>query len=137
MGPTSAPLEVRGLPFLGENDGRWWRFPVAVKERVPDYVYETMKSPSGARVRLRTDSPCLWVRASYATPLAQIPSPNMHMHGAGGIDVYVDGRHLRTVIPSAQEMEEPLFQGLSRRPREVTVYAPLFAEATIRRVTLA
>src|SRR6266566_7701508 len=93
--PQSSDLEIDGLPWFSQNDGEFHRLPAASKDKFPAPVWNLAKSPSGGRIRLRTDSTALAVRLEYPSP----PSMNnMHAFGQTGVDLYSDGAYRGTAI---------------------------------------
>ena len=58
----SPPMEVDGLPWYGENGGELFRLPVKLKDTYRKPVWELAQSPSGGRIRLRTNSTRLAIR---------------------------------------------------------------------------
>src|SRR6266567_5120503 len=77
--PVPSPeLEIDGLPWFGQNGGEFFRLPAASQEKFPPAVWNLAKSPSGARIRFRTDTTTLAIRLMYPRP------PNMNnMHSFG------------------------------------------------------
>ena len=55
----SPQLEVNGLPWYGENGGKLFRLPERLKDTYRKPVWEFAQSPSGGRIRFRTDSSAL------------------------------------------------------------------------------
>src|SRR5947209_14439928 len=68
---TSPEVEVDGLPWFAENQGETYRLPVRLEKTFRAAVWNLAKSPSGARIRFRTDSPAVAVRLEYPS------APNM------------------------------------------------------------
>ncbi len=81
-----APFSVHGV-FYDQKEGCFVRMDPSVAERVSDGVRWLNRHPSGGRVRFRTDSPYLAIRAEVADdgpPPAQIP-----LAGNSGFDLYL------------------------------------------------
>src|SRR5665213_3050369 len=76
-------LEVDGLPWFAENKGEYFRLPARSQETFPPSVWNLAKSPSGARLRLHTDSTAIAVRLEYPSPPNM---KNMHAFGQTGVD---------------------------------------------------
>src|SRR5436190_4820903 len=75
---TSAEIEVDGLPWFAENQGETYRLPIKLEKTFRPAVWNLAKSPSGARIRFRTDSSTVAVRLEYPS------APNMNnMHAFG------------------------------------------------------
>src|SRR2546430_16973848 len=63
--PQSPELEIDGLPWFAQNEGEFYRLPAALREKFPPPVWELAKSPSGARIRFRTDAAAVAGRGEY------------------------------------------------------------------------
>jgi GDSL-like Lipase/Acylhydrolase family/N-terminus of Esterase_SGNH_hydro-type len=121
-------LEIDGLPWFGQNGGEFFRLPAASKEKFPPAVWNLAKSPSGARIRFRTDSTSLAVRLEY--PSAPNMS-NMHAFGQTGVDLYSDGIYWNTAIADKEAKPGKIYEHAyySARPRawrEATLYLSLY-----------
>ncbi len=131
--PDDSRLVICGLPFLKENGDNWWRLPARAKETVLDYVFETAKACSGARIRLRCNTSRIALCYTQVSPLQA--SPNMSLHGHAGIDLYADGKYVSTHIPSGTGATEMvLCEGLEPRTRDLCIYLPLFSEVKVEAV---
>src|SRR5437899_2351917 len=127
--PVPSPeLEICGLPWFGQNGGEFFRLPVSSQDKFPPPVWNLAKSPSGARIRLRTDSAALAVRLEY--PSAPYMN-NMHAFGQTGVDLYTDGAYRSTAIADKEAKPGKIYEHVyfSERPRalrEVTFYLALY-----------
>lgn len=127
---TPADLEVDGLPWYAENKGELYRLPVRSKDKFPTAVWNLSKSPSGARLRFRTDSTAIAVRLEY--PSAP-DMRNMHAFGQTGVDLYVEGAYWGTAIADHDAKPEKVYEHVyfdlhsqPRRQREITIYLSLY-----------
>src|SRR6266478_5092278 len=126
--PSSSDLEIDGLPWFGQNGGEFFRLPAALQEKFPPPVWNLAKSPSGARVRFRTDTATLAIRLEYPSP----PNMNnMHSFGQTGVDLYADGAYRGTAIADKDaqpgKIYEHVYFGASPRAwREATLYLSLY-----------
>ncbi|HZT29002.1 MAG TPA: SGNH/GDSL hydrolase family protein [Bryobacteraceae bacterium] len=133
-------VEVDGLPWYQENKGEFLRLPLRVQEAVPAAVWNLAHSPSGARIRLRTDSRLLSVRLEYPSP----PNMrNMHAFGQTGVDAYVNGIYLGTAIADQDakpgKVYEHQFFDFRDRPkenREITLYLSLYKPVKVLAIGL-
>ncbi|HWQ52595.1 MAG TPA: SGNH/GDSL hydrolase family protein [Bryobacteraceae bacterium] len=134
-GPAWLPVsdsrfEINGLPWLAENENQLIRLPLRLKDAVPKPVWGLAQSPSGGRIRFRTDSNTLAIRLEYPSAPNM---PNMHTFGQTGVDLYLDGIYLSTAkAPLKLEPGVPVehtyfdFKSQPRKEREVTLYLPLY-----------
>ncbi len=125
-----ANFEVNGLPAYKENGGALIRLPLSLQKVVRPAVWSLSQSPSGGRVRFRTDSTRLAIRLEYpgAPNMA-----NMHAFGQTGVDAYVDGIYISTAVANKDsgkgKIDEKQYFDFSGRPaamREVVLYLPLY-----------
>jgi len=128
--PPDPRLEVNGLPWYGENGGELYRFPLRLKDSLPKAVWSLAASPSGGRIRFRTDSNKLAIRLEYPGPPNMA---NMHAFGQTGVDLYLDGVYRSTAVAGEdakpKENAEHVyfdFTGKPRQEREVLLYLPLY-----------
>jgi hypothetical protein len=61
-------MEIDGLPWYGENGGELFRLPARLKDTYRKPVWDLAQSPSGARIRFRTNSSTLAIRLEYPHP---------------------------------------------------------------------
>src|SRR3569833_377054 len=85
---SSNGIEVDGLPWFSENGGALFRLPGKQKDAYRKPVWDLAQSPSGGRIRFRTNSTAVAIRLEY--PEAPAMS-NMHAFGQTGVDLYADG----------------------------------------------
>lgn len=117
-------LEVNGLPWFGENAPELFRLPKRLRESVRLPVWNLAMSPSGGRIRMRSDCTSLFIRLEYPD-LSRMH--NMHTYGQSGVDLYIDGVYVRTAIPTDSVFVEfSYFDGIGSRIRDLTLYLPLY-----------
>jgi lysophospholipase L1-like esterase len=129
----SGHLEVDGLPWYADNGGDLSRLPAKFKDSYREPVWELAQSPSGARIRFRTNSSSMAIRLDY--PKAP-DMANMHAFGQTGIDLYVDGVYRDTAIAGRNSkprlvQEHSFYKSQSRVDREITLYLPLYMPVRI------
>jgi lysophospholipase L1-like esterase len=127
---TNAALEVNGLAWYGENGGEMFRLPRRLEEQFRPAVWNLAKSPSGGRIRFRTNSNALAVRLEYPSAPGMA---NMHAFGQTGVDLYVDGAYRGTAIADKDAAPGKTYEHVYfnlpeqvRREREVTLYLSLY-----------
>lgn len=125
---TNGEMGVCGLPWFKENGGQLSRLPVRSKADFRPAVWSLAQSPTGARVRFRSDTRVLSIRLEY--PSAPNMA-NMHAFGQTGVDLYSDGTYLTTVVADAEarhgKVYEKVLFDFSKQPRverELTLYLP-------------
>lgn len=133
--PGESKLEIDGLPWFHENGGELFRLPLRAKDSIATPVWDLAKSPSGGRIRFRTDSNRLAIRLEYPSPPNM---KNMHAFGQTGVDLYVEGVYTGTAIapPDAkpgQTVEHVYFdlKDRARVDRDITLYLPLYKPAKV------
>jgi lysophospholipase L1-like esterase len=121
-------MEVNGLPWYSENGGELFRLPVKLKDTYRKPVWELAQSPSGGRIRFRTDSATLAIRLEYPEPPGM---RNMHAFGQSGVDVYADGVYRDTAIADKESgagkaQEHTFFKNKPGTMREIVLYLSLY-----------
>ncbi len=123
-------LEVCGLPWFAETVPNLWRFPERMKQTLPEGLFEAGQQTAGARIRLRSDTGSLGLKARYPTLGIRT---NLTLFNAHGISTYVDGHCWSAKIPGLEggEVELGLFQDVPRQMREICLYLPLYGPVEI------
>jgi lysophospholipase L1-like esterase len=131
----SPQLEVNGLPWYSENSGELFRLPVKLMDTFRREVWDLAKSPSGARIRFRTDSPVVAIRVEYPSPPNM---KNMHAFGQTGIDLYADGVYYSTATADKDAKPGKVYEHIyfdvrdsARAEREIVLYLPLYKPAKV------
>jgi len=93
IGFPNPQFEVNGLPWFEQNESQLVRLPLRLKESFRKPVWDLAQSPSGGRIRFRTDSTLLAIRLEYPSPPEM---RNLHAFGQTGVDLYVDGTYRGT-----------------------------------------
>lgn len=92
-------LKVHGLAWFNEEKPSVRRLPTRLKDTFREAVWGLAQSPAGGRIRFRTDSTHVSIRAK---------SPDFFVMnhitriGQSGFDIYVDGYFQGSVSPDAQ-----------------------------------
>lgn len=128
-----AQVQVEGLPWYAENGGELFRLPAKLKDTYRPPVWELAESPSGGRLRFRTNSSALAIRLEYPGPPSMA---NMHAFGQTGVDLYADGVYRGTAVASpdakpGKTIEHIYFQNQPRVDREITLYLPLYMSVKV------
>lgn len=128
VSPLDPRFEINGAPWLVENQGELIRLPNRLKNQIPESVWNLGQSPSGLRIRFRTDSTRLAIKLAYPSPPNMA---NMHAFGQTGVDLYIDGVYYSTAIATkdasnSTPIEHVYFENLPRQEREMTLYLPLY-----------
>jgi lysophospholipase L1-like esterase len=126
-------MEIDGLPWYGENGGELFRLPTRLKDTYRKPVWDLGQSPSGARIRFRTNSSTLAIRLEYPHPPNMT---NMHAFGQTGVDLYIDGVYRNTAIAAKDSKpgmprEHSYYKDQPRGEREITLYLPLYSPVKV------
>ncbi len=127
-------LPVFGLGWYAEDQPRLSRLPERLKPTVNAGVWGLAQQPSGGRVRFRTNSKGLSLRAENPA------FSNMHHMasvGENGFDLYVDGQYRSSVWPDAQgKIQANWTLGSEALVRDVEIYLPLYKSVSIQEVSV-
>ena len=135
----SKPFQVYGL-YRPEEQGVFKRMPLEVAEKTSERVKLLYTNTAGARIRFKTDSTCIMVKADY--PPMEFTSPQTAAKcslGAYSFDLYADNTFCRVLTPKElvqvgsinyfvvrDEMYEGYYEFKEKRLREITIYFPSF-----------
>ncbi len=119
-----APIAIHGI--FKEN-GKYRRMPAEVARKVSEGVYALHTNTAGGRVRFRTDSPFLAIRAKMD---GVCKMPHMPLSGSAGFDVYDGKTYMFTYVPpsSLQDDYEGIFNFGREWKKEVTINFPLYSD---------
>ena len=127
---ASGEVEVNGLAWYSGKSDELLRLPQSLEKTFRPAVWNLAKSPSGGRIRFRTDSNVLAVRLEY--PSAP-DMANMHAFGQTGMDLYADGIYIASAVADkdagpGKNVQRTFFDLMGRRrvEREITLYLPLY-----------
>ena len=118
-----APFDVRGV-YMGE-DGKYHRMPFEIAEKVSDGVKVLSSNTAGGRIKFKTNSPYVVVKAKLGKYWHMYHFPAC---GNYGFDVYDGTQYKSTIRP----MDRPLeFEGrawLGEGEHDITVNMPLYSD---------
>ncbi len=138
LSPMDSKFTVQGLPWLSENKGEQIRLPRRLEAEIPKPVWNLGLSPSGGRIRFRTDSTRVAIRVEYPSAPNMV---NMHAFGQTGVDLYVDGVYRSTAVAPkdaapGKTVEHVFFADLPQQARDITLYLPLYKPANVLAIGL-
>lgn len=129
LNALDAPFDIYGL-YRARETGQYMRMPVNVAKKVSPGVCELSAHTSGARLRFRTDSPYVAIKAELA---GRGVMPHMPLSGSHGFDLYVfDGKrdlYQGSFIPPNDSINsyESVVRFPDVRMREITIHFPLYS----------
>lgn len=119
-----APFHVYGL--IAAKQG-FIRMPEDIAKTVNENVSVLFRNTAGGRVRFRTDSPRIAVRARMAN-IGRMP--HFALTGTAGFDLYGDGAFLGTFVPpfDIEDGYESVIALPGIRQREIVIHFPLYSD---------
>lgn len=133
----SEHFRIYGLPWFKENKGQLVRLPLKQQDAVPPAVWAQSLMPSGARIRITSNTTTFCIKASHTT---RPPMLDMSPMGHSGIDIYIGllGSEKYWGTSEVQLEGDPtipysytFFQGLEKEFREITLYLPTYNDLTL------
>lgn len=124
---TEKPLRIHGLAVADAANRQFYKLPLYMLERMPQYDYLGRRT-AGGRVRFMTNSKTIFVRMTLACTKEDI---NIPLSGSAGADLYLgtgtDARYLGYLAPANHGMEEITVEKLFSKTEEmelVTINLP-------------
>lgn len=125
-------FKVHGLAWFEENKHSLSRLPIRMKDKYRPPVWDLAQCPAGGRIRFRTDSATIGLRAKAPDNL---PMHHMTLVGQAGFDIYVDGFFMGSTWPDAEGNIQAAWRiATARKPREITIHMPLYKTVTINQL---
>lgn len=127
-------LPIFGLGWYPEDQPKLSRFPERLKARFNASVWGLAQHPSGGRIRFRTTSLKLGLKAANPSFSNMHHMPSV---GENGFDLYVDGQYRASAWPDSQgRIQADWTLGTNAVVREVTIYLPLYKPVNVHEVLL-
>ena len=124
-------VDARELWLFGVffDEGKYRRMPREAAESVSEGVGILHSNTAGGRVRFKTDSP--YIAISVRSDLLS-RMPHFSLTGTAGLDLYSEGRYLKTFIPPYEATDgfEGVYDTGSAELREYTLNMPLYSNVT-------
>lgn len=123
------PFDIYGL-YQAKETGLYRRMPEAAAKQVSPGVLGLSEHTAGGRIRFRTDSPYVTVKAKLT---GQCFMPHMPLTGSHGLDLYVfDGEedlYQGTFVPlfDSPEDYESVVYLQDAKMQEITIHLPLYS----------
>jgi len=137
------PFKIYGL-YKPKEQGLFKRMPYEVAQKTSERVKLLYTNTAGARIRFKTDSSKIMVRAVY--PQMEFSSPKtaaLSAPGAYSFDLYADNKFCRVLCPKELVQEgsinqfvvrdeeyESSYEFKERKLREITLYFPTFVNVS-------
>lgn len=124
---TEKPLRIHGLAVADAEKRQFYRLPLYMFERMPQYDFLGRRT-AGGRVRFVTDSRTILIRMTVSSAKEDI---NIPLSGSAGADIYLgkgmDARYLGYLAPGVHAMEELTIEKVFTKKEEmelVTINLP-------------
>ena len=133
-----APFRISGL-WHPERPGRFRRLPEEVAKAMSDGAHFLHTNTSGGRVRFRTSSRIVAIRAEFPSLIVM---PHQALGGSSCFDLYADGAYCRTFLPtvdyqggfaphfSAEGGYSAQIELPDAREREILIHFPTYNDVT-------
>ena len=120
------PFKIYGIY---KENGFFRRMPEEVAENVSEGVYHLHTNTAGGRVRFRTDSPYVAIRATMSN-IGKMP--HFALAGSAGFDLYIDNVYVNTYVPpyNIENGYEDCIDVGCGGLRDITVNFPLYSNVT-------
>jgi lysophospholipase L1-like esterase len=120
----SAPFEIHGFAFLGQNDGKLNR--LVAGKRYSDGIDKYAKHTAGGRIAFCTNSPTIAIKAKLSD---MITMPYHTVYGSAGMDVYAqtDGRKRWIATVAPQNNSGRIFATITARYIQYVITLPQYA----------
>jgi len=129
-----ARLTVNGLAWFGEDKPALRRLPLRLKDSFRAPVWSLAQQPSGGRIRFKTDSGRVALRAENPDTSGM---HHMTTIGQSGFDIYVDNEYLGSAWPDKTgKIVKEWNVGKSGVRREITLYLPLYKGVAIQEIVV-
>lgn len=127
-------LKVYGLYWFNEEKPVVRRLPTRLKDTFREAVWDLAQCPAGGRIRFRTDSTTVGIRA-------KVSDNDVMNHitriGQSGFDIYVDGYFAGSVSPDEHGVISIDWQiGPNRKLRNIEISMPLYKAVTIESIVI-
>jgi len=129
-----ARLVVNGLAWFQEDTPALRRLPMRLKDSFRPPVWNLAQQPSGGRIRFKTDSTRIGLRAQNPDTSGM---HHMTTIGQSGFDIYVDNEYRGSAWPDKSGdiiKEWPI--GKNPVFREITLYLPLYKGVTVKEIVV-
>ncbi|MBE7043572.1 MAG: hypothetical protein E7399_08835 [Ruminococcaceae bacterium] len=130
------PFCIHGL-YQPETEGVFRRIPLETATSVSEGVTMIHTAPSGGRIRFRTDSQTISLKATFASSCIM---SIMALTGSCSFDIYADGEFIISIIPEATNIHKnarsfDFSKGIEKsctfkekKMRDILIHFPLYSE---------
>lgn len=127
-------MAVEGFGWWDEVAPSLIRLPRRMKKKVREPVWNLAQQPAGGRIRFRTDSTHVGLRAR--SPDTQVMD-HITRYGQMGYDIYLEGDYHSSMCPQPDGRTSATVEIAGpARLREVSIYLPLYKPARVSAVGL-
>lgn len=120
---TEKPFALHGLFAPDKEENYYRRMPASVTKNINSGVEALAKNTAGGRIRFRTDSPYVAIKAFYPDVCVM---NHMAQCGIQGFSVYCDDIFVGSFIPNRKKKYEGIVYLPKGKMQSITIYFPLY-----------
>lgn len=128
---SKPPFSVHGVMTPDESENYFRRCPKSLAMQANDSVKNLFSNTAGGRIRFRTDSPFVAIKAIYPNICRM---NHMAQCGISGFSIYADENGAQvyqgSFIPNDSKEYENIFYFSDAKMRNITIYLPLYNNLT-------
>src|SRR5215471_3425883 len=127
-------LTINGLAWFEEDKPALRRLPLRLKDSFRSAVWNLAQQPSGARIRFKTDSTVMGIRAKNPDTSGM---HHMTTIGQSGLDLYVGNEYRGSAWPDKEgTIVAEWTVGQSPVMQDITLYLPLYKGIAVSEIVL-
>lgn len=120
---SEKPFALHGLLAPDKQENYYRRMPNSIAKQVSDGVEALAKNTAGGRIRFRTNSPYVVIKAEYPDVCVM---DHMAQCGIQGFSIYCNDAYAGSFIPDRKKKYEGIVYLPKAEMQNITIYFPLY-----------